>query len=271
MGRIRDKAEIEWNAAAVVVAALGADRAEQRDMGGEQLRDFDIVFSDGHAEPLEVTLDAQEAVMQTWDRLDRANELDADLSRLWLISPDFYDKDGRASVLDVRAVRDTLIPALQKLERLAIHECETFRLWFDPSLGPTAKLLSRYGVHRGSSIEVPPEHDEVSRLHLVSTRGGAVDSSLITGVLEAHAAKPDNQAKLAACSEAARRHLHVGLTSAGDAAGMPWWALNDILERGGEMPPIPVLPEAITTMWAGTGTGAIYVTPPAEWCTFHAS
>jgi hypothetical protein len=79
------------------------------------------------------------------------------------------------------------------------------------------------------------------------------------------AAKADNQAKLAACLNAPRRHLYVGLTSAGEPEGMAWWALLDVLERGGEMPPIPALPEAITTVWAGTGTGAIWVTPPGPW------
>jgi hypothetical protein len=102
MGRIRDKKGIEHDAAALVVEALGAVRAESRDTGGaEQTRDFDIVFEDGHAEPFEITLDAQDAVVRTWDRLDRANQLEADLSRHWSISPGLYDGDGVASVVDV--------------------------------------------------------------------------------------------------------------------------------------------------------------------------
>ena len=60
----------------------------------------------------------------------------------------------------------------------------------------------------------------------------------------------------------------MGLTSAGELQGRAWWALLDVLERGGE-PPIPVLPEDITTVWAGTGSGAIYVTPPDAWVMFR--
>jgi hypothetical protein len=259
--------EIEHDAAELVVEALGALRAEPRDTrGGEQMRDFDIVFDDGHEEPLEITLDAQGAVVQTWERLDRANELEADLERYWSLSPKFYDKDGRGFVLDVNAVRAVLIPFLQELERLEIFEFWTWKLWGHPSLGPAARQLSSYGVEFGSSIEVPPEHSEVPRLHLAAIRGGAVGPSLITNAVEAQAAKADNQAKLAASPDAARRrHLYVGLTSAGEPEGLAWWALLDVLERGGEMPPIPALPEPITTVWAGTGTGAIWVTPPDPW------
>jgi hypothetical protein len=266
MGRVRDKREIEHDAAELVVAALGALRADPRDTGGgEQIRDFDIVFEDDHEEPLEITLDAQKAVVQTWERLDRANELEADLERYWSISPKFYDKEGRGFVLDVKAVRAILVGFLQELERLEIYEFWTWKLWGHPSLGSTARQLSRYGVEYGSSIEVPPEHSDIRRLHLAAVRGGAVGPILITNAVEAQAAKADNQAKLAACLDAPRRHLYVGLTSAGEPEGMAWWALLDVLERGGEMPPIPVLPEAITTVWAGTGTGAIWVTPPGPW------
>ena len=261
--------EIERDAAELVVGALGALRAEPRDSGGEQMRDFDIVFEDGHEEPLEITLDAQREVVQTWERLDRANELEADLERYWMISPKFYDKEGRGFVLDVKAVRAVLVPFLQELERLEIYEFWTWELWGHPSVGSTARQVSSYGVEHGSSIEVPPEHSDVPRLHLAAIRGGAIGASLITNAVEAQAAKADNQAKLAACPDAGRRHLYVGLTSAGEPEGMAWWALLDVLERGGEMPPIPALPEAITTVWAGTGSGAIYVTPPDAWVMYR--
>lgn len=264
--------EIEHAAAELVVSALGALRAERRDTGGgEQVRDFDIIFEDGHAEPLEITLDAQDTVVQTWDRLDRANELEADLSRYWMTSPSLYDRDGRGSLVDVRELRAVLIPFLQSLERLEIHEFQTHELWFHPSLGATARQLSSFGIHDGGSIEVPPERADVPRLHLAATHGGAVGSNLITQAVEAQAAKPDNQAKLAASSNAPRRHLYIGLTSAGEAEGMAWWALLDVLERDGSLPPIPALPEAITTIWAGTGSGAIYVTPPGYWLRFRAA
>ena len=120
-GRLREKTDIERDAADLVVRDLGAVKAECRDTGGgEQIRDFDVVFDDGHEEPLEITLDAQDAVIQSWDRLDRENELDADLKRHWSASPGFYDGDGRGKVVDVRQVRAVLIPFLQELR----HEHE---------------------------------------------------------------------------------------------------------------------------------------------------
>lgn len=270
MGRLRGNGEIEDRIAETVVRALGASRADRRDRGGgEQIRDFDIVFDDGHTEPLEITLDADKAVVQTWDRLDRANELPADLECLWMTSPSIYDRDGNASVVDVRSLREVLIPFLQGLERDGIHEFTTVGLWGHETHGPTARKLSSWGIHHAVSTEVPPEHADTPRLHLASSHGGWVDSGLITHAVEREAEKEDNRAKLAACPNAPRRHLYVGLTSAGRAEGMAWWALLVVLEREGELPPIPKLPEEITTVWAGTGSGAIYVTAPDPWVLFR--
>ena len=40
------------------------------------------------------------------------------------------------------------------------------------------------------------------------------------------------------------------------------WALREVLEGRMELPPQPALPEAITTVWAGDPSGAVFVTPP---------
>ena len=63
--------ELENEAADRVVQVPGASRWERRDQGGVQMRDDDVVFADGHEEPLEVTLNAEKGVVQTWARLDR--------------------------------------------------------------------------------------------------------------------------------------------------------------------------------------------------------
>lgn len=65
MGRLRDKVEIEDTMADLVVRALDAREVEPLDRGrsGVRIRDFDIVFNDGRREPLEITLDAEEAVV----------------------------------------------------------------------------------------------------------------------------------------------------------------------------------------------------------------
>lgn len=143
MGRLRENREIEDGVAETVVRALGASHAHRLDDGGgEQLRDFDLVFDDGHTEPLEVTLDVEEAVVHTSDRLDRANELQADLNRYWMMSPSIYDREGNASVVDVRALREVLVPFLQGLERDGIHEFTDVGLWMHERHGPTVKKLS---------------------------------------------------------------------------------------------------------------------------------
>jgi hypothetical protein len=46
------------------------------------------------------------------------------------------------------------------------------------------------------------------------------------------------------------------------------WALSPILEGKANLPPLPVLPDAITTVWAGDPSGAIFVTPPDPWQIF---
>jgi hypothetical protein len=52
---------------------------------------------------------------------------------------------------------------------------------------------------------------------------------------------------------------------------MASWALSDFL-RGNwiwdDPPDLPELPDAITTIWASTGIGGIYATPPDSWHQF---
>ena len=51
---------------------------------------------------------------------------------------------------------------------------------------------------------------------------------------------------------------------------MAGWALQNFLDGWvwDEEPPLPKLPEAITTIWAGNRTGGIYSTPPERWRRF---
>jgi hypothetical protein len=67
---INNMREIEQQAADLVVAELGALRWEPRDMrDGIQMGDFDVVFEDGHEEPLEITISADPNVVNTMDRM----------------------------------------------------------------------------------------------------------------------------------------------------------------------------------------------------------
>jgi hypothetical protein len=59
------------------------------------------------------------------------------------------------------------------------------------------------------------------------------------------------------------------LTSATET--LEWIALHGVLDGTHSVPPLPTLPEAITTIWAGMMDRGIYVTPPGDWQTFGGS
>jgi hypothetical protein len=59
-----------------------------------------------------------------------------------------------------------------------------------------------------------------------------------------------------------RRHLFVLL---GGESGLAHFTLLEVLDGRQPLPRLPELPDAITTVWAGIGSGAIYVTPPEDW------
>lgn len=186
-----------------------------------------------------------------------------------MTGPSLYNRAGDAIEVDVRAIREYLITFLQGLERDGIHTFVDHELWFHPTHGRGAKQLSAWGVRHAVSMEVRPDRRDEPRLQLSSSQGGWVDPALITRAVEREANKQDNREKLGACPDARRRHLYVGLTSAGKREGMAWWALLEVLAGEMGLPPIPTLPPEITTVWAGTGTGAIYATPPGQWDLFR--
>jgi hypothetical protein len=83
---MRTNAEIEDSVAAAVVDALLAREAIWRDLGGVQMREFDIVFEDGHVEPLEVTVHDDEATVQAMARFERhGGIIHANFARVWLV------------------------------------------------------------------------------------------------------------------------------------------------------------------------------------------
>jgi hypothetical protein len=81
-----DKHELEERAAQLVVDELGAGSYEALDIPGapDNTRDFEILFTDGHREPLEVTTNLDTTVMKSLGRTGGGIiELDADVARLW--------------------------------------------------------------------------------------------------------------------------------------------------------------------------------------------
>ena len=273
-----DKDELERRAAAMVVEELSAVRFVKRDVPGAPpgTRDFDIVFADGHEEPLEVTTNLDSVVMRAFGRADGgAFDLPANVRRFWIVSGNqtHIDTEGMTVPFDRRRVSELLRPLIEQLEHAGETYFDTDRLaWPIGGRGVTGyeqpgRELYDLGIARGISGEITGEKPRIS-VHLGG--GGSWGPETIPTVLEGLAALPDNVAKLDARRDAERRHLFVVLTGSG-STDMAGWALGDFL-RGGwiwdDPPGIPELPEAITTIWASTATDGIYATPPDGWQRF---
>jgi len=273
-----DKDKMQRDAASLVVAELGAVRFEERDVPGAPpgTRDFDIIFPDGHCEPLEVTSNLDRVVMNALGRTGGGYfELPARVRRFWGVSASqtYTDASGKRVPFDPRRVAELLTPLIEELDakgetRFAIDELA----WPVggpglPSYEQPARELHALGVVQGLSAAAG---EDGPRVMVSLSGGGSWGPPVIPGVLGKIAALPDNIAKIEPCRQAERRHLFVVLVGSGstDWAG---WALRDYL-RGwiweGEEPGLPELPDAITTVWASSGTGGIYATPPEEWKRF---
>jgi hypothetical protein len=79
-----DMKELETRAADLVVAELGAARWELRDTPGlgVQMRDYDVIFADGHEEPLEVTTSADPLVLKAMGRMEGKTQIPANVKRV---------------------------------------------------------------------------------------------------------------------------------------------------------------------------------------------
>jgi hypothetical protein len=277
-----DYDELEEHAADMVVAELSAIGARKRDTPGAPsgTRDYNVVFADGHEEPLEVTTNLDKSVMNALQRTDGGVlELDADVQRLWIVvgSHTWTDENGATEPFDRRRVAALLVPFIEQLEPEGEGSFDIVRLAWPTAYGApqhhrhVALDLHALGIVQGSSIA--PTHPEArSGISVHLGGGGAWGPSTITRALEEIAALEDNVAKLEARRDAVRRHLFVVLSSRG-ASDMAGWALQNFLDGWvwDDEPPLPKLPEAITTIWAGNRTGGIYSTPPETWRRFGAA
>lgn len=248
--------DLENRAATAVAYALGA-RAIPRDLGGVQMRDFDLRFQDRPDEPLEITRHADSVTMQSWARLERTDREAPSLSRDWAVDvpsrvvgpsgkPEPFDRD--------RFFREAE-PALSTLER-AGYERFDLGLWVrDPAIEPALQLLVALGCNFGFSSE-PPE-GEVARIHPGAPVGGEVGGDLVAKAVEEEAAKVDNQKKLREPAGAQRRHLFVVVDG---STGAAFSAVSHGLTGR-----LPLLPDPITTAWVASSSSVYVTTPPGDW------
>jgi hypothetical protein len=83
-----DMKDLERRAADLVTAELGAATWVLRDTPGLgiQMRDYDVIFADGHCEPLEVTTDADRNVLNTRARMEGNDRIAHPGKRVWAVS-----------------------------------------------------------------------------------------------------------------------------------------------------------------------------------------
>lgn len=247
----------EARAAAAAAFVLDA-RAVPRDAGGKQMRDFDLVRSDGTIEPLEITMAADQVTRHTWARVGALDRDAPTLTRAWTLGVPTSSPDaaGEPKPFDARDFLIAAEPLLAELERLGVTEFDTVR-WIGGA-GSAAAAIARlvaFGCDLGISHELSP--GETGRIYLGSGPGGWVDPNSVAVAVEAEASKPDNIAKLREPPEARHRHLFVVID--GSTGGAFSAASHGKLGR------LPVLAAPITNVWVGASAVVHVATPPSPW------
>lgn len=255
-----DKA-LELRAAAVVASILGA-RFVSRDVGGTQLRDFDLLFADGHVEPLEITEASIRSIRNTAGRLERKDREATSLRRDWQV-----EMPSRELIPSGKEVAYDVDQLLRKGESLlAVVEAEG-RTSFDlgrelystregSELRRAFEGLLALGVTMGLSSEPPPGQTAriTPGMTYCSTAYGATLADIVVGEAE----DPGNRAKLAEPPNAPARHLCVVMDP---SVGRAYIGLRD--GRPGEAP--SALPPPVTTVWGLADYQAAWMTPPGSW------
>ena len=249
-----EKREAENKCAALAACANGV-MAERMDEVGSGDRDFDLVFTDRPREPLEITTNIKPAARETTMRLE-GNPFPLYGARAaWTVDVRRNDDENP---IDVQRIAKEAPDAILALEAAGENRLDQ-GMAFDrsrPAVQAAARALIGLGVWLESSY-VPSDGE--SFLWISVSSGGSVDSDSIAEAVEVAAGRRDNQGKLLSPADAIRRHLFVPPALAGGPAYM---ALLHVLEGNAPMPRVPVLPPPITTVWAASESGAIYVTPP---------
>ena len=250
------KERVELVAGAIAAGVLGA-RAERRDFGGQQLRDFDLRFPDGHVEPLEVTRHFDQAATETWERLERADREAPTLARAWTLDIPSRQQTagGKIEAYGVREFLRDAEPALHQLEAAGYERFDFGAGARDPSVAAACDTLLRLGVQFGVSHRVPP--GTPGRISAVASVGGITDPNRVAEAIEAEAADAGNQTKLREPVSAPRRHLFVVFDPSSGSA-------FNAVDRG-MLGRLPVLPASITTVWAFARHRVFVTSPPERW------
>jgi hypothetical protein len=248
--------DLEKRAAAAVAYALQA-RAIRRDFGGARIRDYDLLFDDRPDEPLEITRFADQEVMQTWARLERADREAPTLKRDWSVDvpSKVMDASGKVAAYDLDRFFREAEPALHTLEEAGYEKFTIGIRVDDPSIEPALSALGNLGCNFGFSNV--PAAGEVARITPGAAVGGVVGRDSLTWAAEQESCKDDNREKLREPPGALRRHLCVVVDGSSGTAFSA--ASHGLTGR------LPDLCDPITTVWVAGSSRLLVTTPPGDW------
>jgi hypothetical protein len=253
--------EAELRVAAAVCSILGCGYV-CRDLGGSQIRDFDLLFDEGRVEPLEVTEASIASIRHTQGRLRETNRPAPSLTRWWSLDVPSRQRaaDGTEEAYDIRRLLTDAEPLLEALEAEG-------RTSFDIpserySIPPGSPLyvpyngLLRLGVTLGLSSPAPL--GETGRITLGMRYSSTGYGESLADLVLKEANDSGNRRKLSEPPGAPRRHLAVLLDP---TVGQAYHAL-----RYGQAGPTPsALPSPITTVWVLADRYVAHATPPGSW------
>lgn len=249
--------------AAVACDVLGARWRRVDAPGGPPgMRDFDLVFPDGHTDALEVCTftegdaEAQESAFDGNRRL-----VTWTVSRVWWVYVPPRGLDIRDFISGRTWSRiETAVAALDDHGYERFNHAEAWSLVFRPGTPPAvaaaAKDLVDIGVQFASSLEVREEG--VPYIELMVTSAGYIDPGRVNAAVEDRA-DPGNMAKLRAATTATARHLFVPITL---RAPLTFGATRHMLGT-----PPPNVPSDLARVWVmgSPDHDVLFVEPPGPW------
>jgi hypothetical protein len=239
-------------AAAVVASVVGA-RLRRRDLGGQQMHDFDLVFDDGAIEALEICTFTDSKVREQWQILGELDVVATQLASTWTISV-----IPRTRVKRLREKAEPHLATLERHDQSAFDAGQHYKLVAGDApveFVAASQALIELGVR--DAFRAPDITGEPARVVIVAGAGGAATSAVVNRVVQKVASKRDNRLKLQGARHARRRHIMVPIDP---SAAAVWSIARD--------PPAesPRLPATVTVAWVIGANGRTFRAElPASW------
>jgi len=263
--RRAEKERRESVCAAIVCDVLGnGARWRRRDLPGGQpgLHDFDLEFSNGHCEALEVCAFTEGEAEAQRDALDGTKLLESQvLGRYWFVA--IPDRGLDLGALHAGSFLPRIEAQLVVLEGHGRFEFDRADQWTlmltrgrnDPVV-EASRVLAEMRIQRASSL--PPPSGCPPTIELQVSTGGAVDPQSVNRAVEDRATESGNVSKLRAATHATAGHIFVPIYF---GAPMTFMAVRHV-----ELSSTPTLPPEVTRAWViGGSNGVLFVEPPDSW------